>query len=134
MADLEVQGDGRVRACETLLRTCGGQMVTLQISAPGTAGDPSEELGLVTPQFQEVELGPAVWRKLGSTNVLLVSACSVAVLAGTLASSSVVEMLEGAAGIVVDGTTFAVESVVAQSVGAEPVYFTLTLRQIAEGD
>ena len=51
------------RAMDVLLGGCGGRMVLLRVPAPAVAGDASEQLGLAIPGFQDVELGPVVFRR-----------------------------------------------------------------------
>lgn len=113
MADL-LRGDGVERAGEALLRANGGRVVVLRMPAAATAGDASEELGLATAAFQDVEMGPAVFRKLADTATLLVSAAGVNAVVGSLAFDSVDVLFATAAGVVVDGVVYAVESVAAE--------------------
>lgn len=128
MSDLMIASEGAARVSEALLRANGGRSVLLRIASPASAGDSSEELGLVTAQFQDVEIGPAVFRRSESTARLLVSARAVEEAAGTMQASSGVAMLCGAVGVVVDGAIYAVERVTrAQAAGAVFCY-AMTLR------
>jgi hypothetical protein len=57
-------GPGLARVADASLRSLGGETVLLHISAPAVPGDPGEQIGLATPQFQNLTIGPAVLRKL----------------------------------------------------------------------
>ena len=123
--------EGGVRAAESLLRM-NGRGVVLRMAAPASAGDDAAQLGLETPQFQDVELAPAVFRKDASTAVLLVSARAVKELVGSLAMSSAELLFESAAGVVIDEVTYVVEKVVTQQCAGEPYCYAVTLRAPVE--
>lgn len=55
------------RAADVLLRAMGGRRVMLRIPAPAVPADPTEQLGLATPQFQDLAIAPAVYRKARAT-------------------------------------------------------------------
>lgn len=121
-------GEGAVRAADALLRANGGRAVLLRMPAAATAGDAGEELGLATPQFQDAELMPAVFRKLSSTATLLVSARAVQTAMGALDVSSDEVLFNEAAGVVIDGVIYAIERVVAEGACGATVQYSLTLR------
>jgi hypothetical protein len=121
-------GEAVVRAADVLLRTTGGRSVLLRVAAPAVAGAQGEELGLATPAFQDVVLGPVVFRRVESTAKLLVSASAVGGIVGSLAFDSAVVLFETAAGVVVDGVVFGIEASVASQVGGEVYCYCLTLR------
>ena len=50
----------------------------LRVTAGAAANDDAEQLGLATPQFQDVPPAPCVFRKTGSRQELLVSGAAVA--------------------------------------------------------
>ena len=120
--------EGAIRAAEAVLRANGGRTVLLRRAAPASAGDDAAQLGLETPQFQDVEIGPAVFRRDESTAVLMVSARAVTELLGTLAMGSAELLFVGAAGVVIDGVTYVVEKVVAEQCAGEPYCYAVTLR------
>lgn len=128
MADLLNNSEGAIRTSEALLRANGGRSVRLRIAAPAYAGDASEELGLSTPEFQDVELGPAVFRRLESTGRLLVSARAVEQAAGVAQAASAVALLAGAVGVVVDGVIYAIERVNSEEASGEAFCYVLSLR------
>ncbi len=75
----------------------------LRMPAPAVANNDGEQLGLATPQFQDVELAPAVFRKAESTKTLLVSGSAVKAVLGTLEFNSAEVLFETALGVVIDG-------------------------------
>jgi len=117
-----------VRAADVLLRNNGGRVVLLRMPAPAVPGAQGEELGLATPEFQDVELGPVVFRKAESTGTLLVSASAVAGIVGSLAFDSAEVLFDSALGVVVDGVVYVVERCVASQVRGEVYCYCLTLR------
>jgi hypothetical protein len=123
MADLLQDEQGAVRTAETLLRGAGGRAVLLRLPMAAAGGDDSEQLGLATPEFNDVELAPCVFRKVGSRPELLVSAVAVQKLVGSLAFDSAVVLFKTAVGVVVDDVVLEIEGVVAvESVGVAVCY------------
>ena len=122
MADL-LCSDAAVRAADALLRATGGRAVMLRMPAPAVAGNDGEQLGLATPQFQDVELAPAIFRKAESTSTLLVSGSAVKTVVGSLNFNSAEVLFETAAGVVIDGTLYTILSnTAATSDGSTYVY------------
>jgi hypothetical protein len=129
MANGEGAGRGRwTRVAEAALRTNGGRVVMLRMPSPAASGSAAEELGLATPEFQDVLLGPAVFRKAESLTKLLVSGEAVRALVGSLAFDSADVLFEAAAGVVVDGLVLEITNSVAMSAGGEDYCWCLTLR------
>jgi hypothetical protein len=136
MSDLAMGAPGLVRAADALLRIAGGRVVKLRVPMAGTPSDDTEELGLATPGFQDVELGPVAFRKararLGADEVpryeLMVSATSVAGLVGSLGYESVAVLFQTIAGVVVGERLLFVESTTASQVGGEIYCYRLGLR------
>ena len=123
-----------IRTTDALLRSLGGRTVLLRISAPAVAGDLGEQLGLATPQFQEVALAPAVLRRVRATiargtntNVaeyeLLISASAVEKAVGSLDADSAAVLFAQASGIVVDNLLLEIVSFApAEAFGAAYLY------------
>ena len=103
MADLLRDGEAAVRVAETLLRGTGGRAVLLRLPTAAAGGDEAEQMGLAVPGFNDVELAPCVFRKVGSRSVLLASAAAVQKIVGSLAFDSAAVLFKVAAGVVVDG-------------------------------
>jgi hypothetical protein len=119
MAD--VLQEGRARFAEVLLRTNGGRTVLLRMPAPASSGDDAEQLGLATPDFQDVELGPAVFHKANSVAKLLVSACAVDALLGSLDFDAV--------GVVIDGVLYEIANSFASQAMGEAYCYWLVLQK-----
>jgi len=122
---------------EALLRAGGGVAVSLLI-APAT-GDSSDagQLGVNAPNFQQLPLSPAIFRKARATMQedqlaqyeLLVSASAVQQQVGALQLTSADALFDTAAGIVINGAQFLIESrSVSQSLGQVYLY-RLLLRE-----
>jgi len=128
MADLLQQGEAALRQADALLRANGGRAVLLRMPAPPASGNEGEALGLATPQFQEVELTPAVFRKANSTATLLVSASAVKAIVGSLAFDSAAVLFATAAGIDIDGVIYTVDSVVSEQAMGTAYCYSVKLR------
>ena len=123
---------GQVRMADALLRGLGGRTVLLHISSPAVEGDLGEQVGLGVPHFEDVELGPVVFRRVlvgrgnktaAGTCELLVSAAAVERLVGSLAYDSAAVLFASAVGVLVDGAVLRVVSVAsAQAFGAVYLY------------
>ena len=120
--------EGAARAADALLRANGGCTVLLRMAAPASAGDDAAQLGVETPEFQDVELGPAVVRRGASGAVLLVSATAVKAVLGAVSAVSAEMLFVQAAGVVMDGVTYVVEKVVAEQCVGDPNAYAVTLR------
>lgn len=127
MADL-LCSDAAVRAADALLRATGGRAVMLRIPAPAVAGNDTEQLGLATPQFQDVELAPSVFRKAESTKTLLVSGSAVEAVVGSLKFNSAEVLFETAVGVVIDGVLYTILSNTASTSDGSTYVYSLELR------
>jgi len=90
-------------------------MVLLRVPAPAIPGDLGEQLGLATPTFQDVRLGPAIFRKLRArigtaerpkeaSYELLLAASSVDRAVGMLGLEGAEVLFGSAAGVLANGT------------------------------
>ena len=125
---------GHMRMSDSLLRSLGGRTVLLHIPAPAVEGDLGEQLGLAAPEFQDVELRPAVLRRVRAKIAvgaheqvaqyeLLVSASAVEKVVGTLAYDSAAVLFAQAAGVRVDGELLEIASFVgAEAFGVTYLY------------
>jgi hypothetical protein len=127
VADL-LCSDAAVRAADALLRATGGRAVMLRMPAPAVAGNDGEELGLATPQFQDVELAPSVFRKAESTSTLLVSGSAVQAVVGSLKFNSAEVLLETAVGVVIDCVLYTIVSNTASTSDGSTYVYSLELR------
>ncbi|HZQ43971.1 MAG TPA: hypothetical protein VFA99_12000 [Acidobacteriaceae bacterium] len=127
MADL-LCSDGAVRAADTLLRANGGRAVMLRIPAPAVANSDGEQLGVATPQFQDVDLAPVAFRKLEKTTMLLVSGNAVQSIVGSLQFNSAEVLFETAVGVVVDSVLYTILSNTASTSDGKTYVYSLELR------
>jgi len=122
---------------DALLRAGGGMTVSLLV-APAT-GDSSDagQLGINAPNFQQLSLAPAIFRKIRATMQesqqaqyeLLVSASAVQQQVSALQLSSADALFDTAAGVEISGSQFSIEShSVSQSLGQVYLY-RLLLRE-----
>ena len=128
-------GDSARRTAATLLRVTGGLALQLRVPTPATAGDVGEQLGRATPGFEDLELAPAVLRKLrphmaegtATQYEVLVSAECVETLAGGAGLSAAA--LFGQAYGVLDGERLlAIEGVTPAEVSGSACLYRLLLR------
>jgi len=137
MADVMRATGATARAADALLRGAGGRTVLLRMPAPAGAGDVAEQLGLETPQFQDVELAPVVFRRAranategkAARREVLVSATAVEALVGSLGYSAAAVLFATAFGVLVDGVLMTVESVTDSEVFGKPYLYHLWLRE-----
>jgi hypothetical protein len=127
MSDLLQSSDGVIRCADSLLRTVGGRTVFLRLGAPAVPGNDAEQLGLATPEFQDMVLGPATFHKADSVTKLLVSASAVHAVLGSLAYDSADILFETAVGVLIDDVLYKItNSFASQSMG-KPYCYWLTL-------
>ena len=119
--------DAAVRSADALLRANGGRAVLLRLPASAAANSDGEQLGLATPQFNDVELAPAAFRATGKTATLLISGSAVKAVVGSLKFSSAEVLFETAAGVVVDGVLYTVLSNTATTADGATYLYSLDL-------
>jgi hypothetical protein len=101
------------RAADILLRAMGGRTVMLRVPAPAVPADPTEQLGIATPLFQDLPLAPVVYRKARATlaegkpakSELIVSASAIERLVGSLTYASASILFANAVGILAGPAT-----------------------------
>jgi hypothetical protein len=136
MTDLMMDSGAAVRAADVLLRGVGGRAVMLRIPSRAGAGDVTEQLGLATPEFQDVELTPVVFRaaraKVAEGKAarweMLVSAAAVETLVGSLGFGAAAALFGAAFGVLVDGVLMTVESSTGAEVEGAAYLYRLVLR------
>lgn len=125
MAD--VQGGNALRMSDAVLRANGGFQVVLRLQGLAAAGNDAEQMGLATPTFQDVPVGPAVWRKGGVDTALLLGAACVATVVGSEGFASAEAMFESAAGFVVDGVFYTISESEPIVAGGVPCAYRLSV-------
>jgi hypothetical protein len=139
MPNLARNAEAARRAMDVLLCGASARSVMLRIPAPATPGDPAEQLGLATPQFQDVELTPVAFRTIAAKTAdgkaarreLLVSATAVEVLTGSQKYASAAELFATAFGILVDDALLAIVSATELEAGGQVCGYRLGLRETA---
>ena len=129
------QAKAAQRAADALLRM-GGETVKLQVPVEAIPGDVTEQLGLAAPEFREVALGPAVFRKARGTGKagvapgyeLIVSATAVGAMVGALGFESVAVLFQRVAGVLVGERLLFVESCEASEAQGEAYCYRIGLR------
>ena len=127
---------------DAMLRTVGGRTVLLHVPAPAVPGDIGEQVGLALPLFQDVQIGPAVFRKVRAKIAtgdaarpaqyeLLVSASAVANVVGSLDYESADVLFAQAGGVLVDGALLAITSVTSAEAFGSVYLYRLGLRAAA---
>lgn len=119
---------GTARAVEALLRSNGGFSVLLRLPGNAVSGSDAEQLGLSTPIFQEIPVGPAVWRKTGSVAELLLAAPAVTALVGSGSNSSAQSLFQSAVGVIVDGVVYGIEEARPVGTGNGPCAYVLAVQ------
>jgi hypothetical protein len=124
MADLLQTKDGMLRIANAVMRTNGGRAVLLRLPGMAATNDDAEQLGLGTPEFQDVVLGPATFHKANSATKLLVSASAVDALLVTLGYDSADVLFETAVGVLIDGLLYEItNSYASQAMGVAYCYW-----------
>ena len=122
-------GAGAMRCADAVLSATGGRTVFLRLAAPAIAGSSAEELGLGTPQFQDVPLAPATFHKANDVTKLLVSASVVNALMGTLAYDSADVLFETAVGVLIDDLLYEITDSFASQAMGQPYCYWLMLKR-----
>ena len=140
------QPNPTARAADVLLRALGGRSVILRMPAPAVPADPTEQLGIATPLFQDIPLAPAVYRKAratlaagapskpgsgGNTKAeLLVSASAIERIVGSLACASASVLFANAFGVLAgpDSELQEIVSASAEESHGRPYVYRLLLR------
>ena len=129
------------RAADALMRAAGGRSVLLRLPAPAVPGDPAEALGLATPLFTDVPLGPAVFRKARPSGAqgqpvrweLMISASAVARVTPPQAYGSAAALFASAAGVLIDSQFFElIEATETQAFGQTYMYRLLLRARAAD--
>lgn len=129
MANLLQPANGAERIADALLHNNGGASVLLRIPSSATPDDDAEQLGLAVPQFQDVPLAPAVWRRSANDTQLLLAATAVRSVVGTLNATSAEALFSTAIGIVAGDVVYEILAWHASEAKGEPFCYQLTLRK-----
>jgi hypothetical protein len=130
MVDLLSASGAAVRVADALLRGAGGREVLLRLLAPAIPADPTEQLGLAAPEFQDVQLKPVVllaWNARGQRE-MLVSASVVSGIVGSLGYSAASVLFGVAYGVLVDEVLMEVVSASAMEMNGVPYVYRVILK------
>ncbi len=127
MSELQRSSDGAIRLADAVMRSAGGCMVLLRLAAPAVPNDDAEQLGLATPGYQDVVLGPATFHKANSVTKLLISASSVHGVLGSLGFDSADILFETAVGLFVDDLLYKITNSYSSQAAGVPYCYWLTL-------
>lgn len=105
---MAITEEGASRLAVTTLWANGGFSVVLRMPGLAVSGSDAEQMGLGTPQFQDVPLGPAAWRKVGVDSTLLLAAAGVVELMASQGFASAETLFQTAVGVVVDGVLYGI--------------------------
>jgi hypothetical protein len=128
MGDLLQSSDGVIRGVDALMRAVGGRTVLLRVAAPAVSGNDAEQLGLATPEFQDIVLGPATFSKANSVAKLMVSGSAVDAALGSLGYDSATVLFEAAVGVQIDDVLYEITNSVAMQAMGQPYCYCLTLK------
>lgn len=125
---------------DRLLFSSGGRQVKLRIPAPAAGGDPTEQLGLAVPQFQDVAISPAVFRNAAAVVAegkagrrdLIVSATAVEALTSAETFGSADALFTSAFGVLVDDVLLSIVSSTELEAGGAVYAYRLALREPIE--
>lgn len=121
-------GEGVLRLANAVLNSSGGFEAKLVLPGQAVSGSDAEQLGLGTPQLQEVTLFPAVWRKTGVEDALLLSADSVDRLLEAQGYASVLDLLATAVGIAVDEVLYGITGCHALTAAGQVYAYKISVR------
>lgn len=127
MGNLLQPSDGAIRLADAAMRSGGGRTVLLRLAVPAVPNDDAEQLGLATPEYQDVALCPATFHKANSVTTLLVSASAVHELLGTLGYDSADVLFETAVGLFIDDLLYKITNSYSSQAMGSPYCYWLTL-------
>ena len=127
MGEVLQSREGAVRLADAVMRSSGGRKVLLRLAVPAVPNDDAEQLGLATPGYQDVALGPATFHKANSVTKLLVSASAVREVLGSLGFDSADVLFETAVGLFIDGLIYKITNSYSSQAMGMPYCYWLTL-------
>ncbi|HEX3821673.1 MAG TPA: hypothetical protein VHW45_15170 [Candidatus Sulfotelmatobacter sp.] len=126
-------GAALVRAANAMLKTLGGDSVSLLLPATAMASDASGPLGLVDPGVQEVVISPAVMRELTTGNLgprrrveFTLPASVIGDQLSTLGLGSVDDLFKAVLGLSYGSDLFHIETVVPESFAGTVCFYVVT--------
>jgi hypothetical protein len=118
-------GTAVMRAADAMLRSMGGQEISMLIPLGATPGDVAGQLGLADPGVEEVKISPVVTRNLPTQNngprrrvEFLVPGSGIAMVLSSHDFASAEQLIDATLGIVYEGELFHIEGFSAEYFGA----------------
>jgi hypothetical protein len=136
-SDNSLGNGGPQRIADSLLRSLGGRSVLLRLPMNAIPDSDQEQLGLMAPLFNDVELAPVVYRRSratmetgrGAQYELLVSAKTVEGLIGSMAFNSAETLFATATGVVAGQMLLQIVAVSSSEVFGRAYLYRLLLRE-----
>ena len=123
-----VSGEAVTRAASAALWANGAIEVLLRLPGVAVSGSDAEQMGLGTPDFRDMPVGPAVWRKPGAVDELLLGAEAIAELMGSESVDSAEVLFQEAVGVVVAGVLYLILRSEALTVAGAPCAYRLKVQ------
>lgn len=125
------------RVADALLLGSGGRTVKLRIPASAIPADAGEQLGLAVPQFQDVEVSPAVFRSTSAKVAegkaarrdLIISASAIEALTSTTGFGSAEALFTSAFGVLVDDRLLTIVSATEMEAGGAVFAYRISVRE-----
>jgi len=130
-----LRGQAMLRAADAMLRVLGGTDVALRLPIPSASAATQVELGLATPQLQDVPLAPAAVLPLNSAAdarlryELLASASATDAAAEAFGLTSAQDLFNSAVGVVFNGKLLRIERLAVDIFGGVVSLYRLTLTE-----
>ncbi len=126
-------GTALLRAADALMKTLGGDTVSLVLPGSAMASDTAGQLGLVDPGVQEVIISPVVTRELTTGNLgprrrveFTLPASAIANQLATLGMGSAGDLFEVVLALNYGGDLFYIETVVPESFAGTVCFYVVT--------
>lgn len=125
------------RVADALLLGSGSRAVKLRLPASAVPADPTEQLGLAVPQFQDVELSPVIFRNTSAKvaeekaarRELIVSATAVQALTSATGLGSAEALFASVFGVLVDDRLLTIVTAAEMEAGGAVFAYRLALRE-----
>jgi hypothetical protein len=126
-----------LRVADALLRSLGGGIVSIRVPSGNLDASDAAQIGLSSPQFQDLPLSPSIFRKArvvmqegqASKFEMLVSASAVQAQVSELNLISADSLFEIALGMTVAGKFFLIEAITAPEVFGQPYLYRILVRE-----
>jgi hypothetical protein len=123
---------------DALLRSAGGTTASLLVAPTTGDGGDAGQVGASAPNFQQMPLSPVIFRRVRATMKdgqlpeyeLLVSASAVAQQVSALQLASAEALFDSAAGVLINGAQFVIETRSASEALGQVYLYRLLLREV----